>query len=162
MTKVRRSPEDYQPEATRFEEWLMLSSGKTIGDIRDIDELIDAIEAWLTSIDIFGSSQGSFAKSLLTYLLSRNMIPSVSKRPKEVQIIKDFRVDRTGSKWLKFEERELSRLYKNKKVTTGYIARELGRSKRSIYAKARRLGVKRPKDALTEREVQKRFAAMEQ
>lgn len=138
----------------------MLSEGRTVSDIQDIDELIDKIEGWLTSIDVFGSGQGSFAKSLLTYLLSRNMIPSVSRKPKEVQIIKDFRVDRSGSRWLSYEERELKRLYQNKKVTTGYIARELGRSTKSLYSKARRLGVQRPKDALTEREVQKRFAQM--
>lgn len=137
-----------------------MAEGKTINDIQDIDELIDSIEAWLTSIDVFGSQSGSFAKSLLTYLLSRNMIPTVSKKPKAVQIIKDFRVSRTGSKWLRSEERELKRLYQNKKVTTRYISRELGRSVSSLYSKTRRLGVKRPKDALTEREVKKRFAAM--
>ena len=140
----------------------MLDKGKTINDIADIDELIDAIENWLTSIDVMGSAQGNFAKSLLTYLLSRSLIPSVSKKPKEVQIIKDFHVDRTGSKWLRFEERTLKRLYQNKKVSTPYIARELGRTVKSLYSKSRRLGVKRPKDALTEREVKKRFAAMSQ
>lgn len=153
---------DYGPEASRFEEWLMLTEGKSINDIADIDELIDRIENWLESIDVFGSQAGNFGKSLLTHLLSQSMIPRVSRKPKAVQIIKDFRVSRTGSKWLKTEERELERLYQNKKVTSGYISRELGRSVKSLYSKARRLGVQRPKDALTEREVKKRFAAMNQ
>lgn len=158
MARTRRDPSDYEPEANRFEDWLMIAEGKTIQDIADVDELIDKIESWLLSIDIQGSQQGNFAKSLLTYLLARNMIPR--KSPKEIQIIKGFRVDRTGSKWISYEERLLRKLYRNPKVTTGYIARELGRTKTSLYSKARRLGIKRPKDALTERDVQKRFAAM--
>jgi len=160
MAKTRRSPEDYDAEASRFEEWLMLTEGKSINDIEDIDELIDTLEKWLESIDVYGSTQGNFAKSLLTYLLSRSMIPSVSKRPKEVEIIRGFRVDRTGSKWIGFEERTLERLYKNPKVSVPYIARELGRTKSSLYSKARRLGVKRPKDAMTEQKANKMFAQM--
>lgn len=160
MARVRRSPDDYAEEAGRFESWLVMSEGKTISQLTDIDELVDKVEAWLSSIDVYGSHAGAFAKSLLTHLLSRNLIPTKEKRDKVVQIVRDFRVDRTGSKWLKFEERELRRLYRNKKVTTGYIARELGRTKKSLYSKARRLGVKRPPDALTEREVKKRFAQM--
>jgi len=138
----------------------MLTEGKSICDIKDLNELIDKIEGWLSSIDVYGSGQGAFAKSLLTYLLSRNMIPTMSSSQKDVQIIKDFRVDRTGSSWLKFEERELIRLYENPRVTSGYISRELGRTKSSLYSKARRLGIRRPKNALTERDVQKKFAQM--
>jgi hypothetical protein len=147
MTHSRRSPEDYQPEANRFEEWLMFSEGISVDKIDNIDELIDKIEAWLQSIDVYGHSQGNFAKSLLTYLLSRNMIPSVSSRPKEVQIIQSFRVNRSGSKWLSSEERVLARLWVNPNVSTGYITRELARTKSSLYSKARKLGVKRPKNA---------------
>lgn len=159
MVKTRR-PEDYDQEASRFEEWLMLTEGKSINDVADIDELIDKMEKWLESIDIYGSAQGNFAKSLLTYLLSRSMIPSKSKTPKEIEIIRGFRVDRSGAKWLGYEERTLERLYKNPKVSTPYIARELGRSTRSLYSKARRLGVKRPKDAMTEQKANKMFAQM--
>jgi len=75
------------------------------------------------------------------------MIPT--KRPKEVQIIKDFLISRKGRKWLANEERVLKRLYTGKKVSVDYIARELGRSKRSIYGKSFNLGLKRPKDAMT-------------
>ena len=88
------------------------------------------------------------------------MIPSVAKKPKEIEIISSFRVNRTGSRWLGFEERTLERLYKSNRVTTRYISRELGRSVSSIYSKTRRLGVKRPKDALTEQKANKMFAAM--
>lgn len=159
MVKTRR-PEDYDQEASRFEEWLMLTEGKSINDVADIDELIDKMEKWLESIDIYGSAQGNFAKSLLTYLLSRSMIPQSSKTPKEIEIIRGFRVDRSGSKWLKFEERTLERLWANKKVSSNYIARELGRTRNSLYSKARRLGVKRPKDAMTEQKANKMFAQM--
>ncbi|MGD9381623.1 MAG: hypothetical protein PVI03_04190 [Candidatus Thorarchaeota archaeon] len=151
MVKLRRSVDDYTPEAYRFEEWLRVAHGETISQIKDIDQLIERLEEWLSSIDVYGSQQGRFAKALLSNLLSRNLIPT--KRPKEIDIIRDFLVDRSGRKWLKTEERHLERLYKNPKVTTGYIARELGRSKRSIYAKARKIGVKRPENALTERRI---------
>lgn len=78
------------------------------------------------------------------------------ERAKEIEIVKDFLVQRTGRKWLETEQVHLSRLYQNPKVTVGYIARELGRSKPSIYSKAKRLGVTRPEGALTERDVKKR------
>lgn len=149
MVKLRRDVRDYDSDAWRFERWLQVSHGETISQIRDIDELIERLEEWLNSIDVRGSAQGRFAKALLSNLLSRNLIPT--KRPKEIDIIRDFLVDRSGRKWLKTEEAHLERMYKNPKVTTGYIARELGRSKRSLYAKARKIGVRRPKNALTER-----------
>jgi hypothetical protein len=43
MVRVRR-PEDYDKECSRFEEWLMLNSGKSINDVANIDELIDKLE----------------------------------------------------------------------------------------------------------------------
>ena len=137
-----------------------MNEGQTINDLENIDELIDKIESWLESIDVYGSQQGGFAKSLLTYLLSRSMIPSTRKQPKEIEIIKGFRVNRTGSKWLRYEERTLKRLYANERVSTKYIARELGRTTRSLYNKARRLGIKRPKGAMTEQKANRMFAQM--
>lgn len=157
MVKIRtRNPADYQPEAVRFEEWLMLNYNQSTGQIQNLNELIARVEEWLSSIDVYGHTQGEFAKSLLGYLLAQNMIPT--SRPKEIQIVKDFLVSRTGRIWLKSEEGHLARLYQKKNVTTGYIARELGRSKNSIYRKASRLGIRRPKGALTKRDVKRRKA----
>jgi len=73
-----------------------------------------------------------------------------------VEIIRDFSIQRKGRRWIKAEEEHLVRLYAKKNVTTGYIARELGRTKTAIYAKAKRLGITRPPDALTMRDVRKR------
>jgi hypothetical protein len=154
MAKIRRSPSDYEPEAMRFEEWLLLNEGKTMNQIQDVDELILSVENWLESIDIYGHTQGSFARSLLTYLLERNII--LTKRPKEVEIVRDFLIDRSGRRWLTSEEKHLKRLWRNPKVTSGYISRELGRTKTALYSKASKLGVQRPKGALTERDVKKR------
>lgn len=142
-----RSLDDYTPDAYRFEEWLSVAYGESVSNIADVDQLLERLEEWLSSIDVFGSQQGRFARSLLTNLLSRNMI--ARKAPKEVTIIRDFLVERTGRKWLKTEEKHLARLWQNPKVSADYISRELGRSKASLYTKARRIGVKRPKDAMT-------------
>ena len=126
---------------------MRLAHGETISQMQDIDQLIDRLEEWLNGIDIRGSTQGRFAKALLSNLLSRSMIPT--KRPKEISIIKDFLVDRSGRKWLKVEEKHLRRMYTSKKVSVDYAGRELGRSRRALYAKARKLGIKRPKGAMT-------------
>lgn len=126
---------------------MLLNYGQITREIQDLDELILRVEEWLNSIDVRGHSQGEFAKSLLGYLLAQNMIPT--KRPKEVQIIKDFLISRKGRSWLSNEERVLKRLYTGKKVSVDYIARELGRSKQAIYGKAGKLGYKRPKNAMT-------------
>lgn len=160
MARIRRDVRDYDSDVWRFEEWLRTAHGETINQIQDIDGLIERLEEWLTGIDVLGSQQGRFAKALLTNLLSRNLIPT--KRPKEIDIIRDFLVDRSGRKWLRTEEKHLARMYRLRKVTTGYISRELGRSKRAIYAKARRLGVKRPEDALTEAKWKRQQKAMSQ
>jgi len=147
MVKFRRSVDDYTPEAYRFEEWLRTAHGETVSQIADIDQLIERLEEWLNGIDVYGSQQGRFAKALLSNLLSRNLIPT--KRPKEIDIIRDFLVDRSGRKWLRTEEGHLERMYKSKKVSVDYVSRELGRSKRAIYSKAKKLGFKRPKGAMT-------------
>jgi hypothetical protein len=113
-----------------------------------VNDLVDKLEEWLTSIDVFGSHQGRFAKAIIEYLLGTSLIPR--NRPKEIGIIQDFLLDRTGRTWLNAEERSLVRMYKNPRISTGYISRELGRSRRSIYSKARRLGLRRPPDAMTD------------
>lgn len=150
---MRRSIDDYSADVWRFEEWLRLAHGESISQLKDIDDLIEKLEEWLSSIDVFGSQQGRFAKALLANLLQRSLLPK--KRPTEISIIKDFLVDRSGRKWLRSEEKHLRRLYQNPKVSSSYIARELGRSKSSIYTKARRLGVQRPEDAMTDRKWKK-------
>ena len=156
MARVRVRT-DYDEEIERFEEWLNLTERESIADIEDENQLINKLERWLTSIDVFHSHAGAFARSMLTQMLRFKTFPKI--KPKSIQIIKDFTVDRKGRRWLSSEERELARLWKNKKVTSGYVARELRRSESSIRSKARRLGVKRPKGALTLREVKKRAAS---
>jgi len=144
MAKVRRSPEDYSEEVMRFERWLLMSSGKTIGDVRDIDELVSELEKWIRSIDVYGVAMARLSKQMLYLMLSRNIIP---EREKEVPIIRDFRVNRSRQKWIRWEDRQLIRLYR-KPVTAEYIARELGRSRSSIYHRVRKLGLKRSKRLL--------------
>lgn len=77
---------------------------------------------------------------------------------KEVEIIRDFLVQRTGRRWLETEQVHLARMFAKKTLTVGFISRELGRSKPAIYSKARRLGIRRPEGALTEKQVRKRDA----
>lgn len=157
MAKTRRDLRDYDADSWRFEEWLSTAYGETVSQLVDIDSLIERLEEWLSSIDVRGSTQGRFAKSLLSNLLSRNLI--AVNRPKEVEIIRDFLIDRTGRKWLKTEEQHLARMYSNpkvaRKVSVPYIARELGRTPNAIYAKAKKLGLKRPPDAMTETKLRK-------
>ena len=156
MVRQRRSVEDYSPEANRFETWLMQTANKSLSDIKTVDELVSLVEEWLKSIDVYGHHAGSFGKSLITHLLGHNLIMNEPTKAKEVEIVRDFLVQRTGRRWLETEQVHLARLYQNPKVTVGYIARELGRSKASIYSKAKRIGIIRPEGALTEHGVKKR------
>lgn len=155
IARQKRSIEDYSQEALRFETWLMARGGMSLSDIKSVDELVALTEEWLKSIDVFGSHAGSFGKSLITHLLGRNLIMAEPARAKEIEIVRDFLIQRTGRRWLETEQVHLARMYAKKNLTTGFIARELGRSKASIYSKARKIGVKRPEGALTERQAKK-------
>ena len=136
-------------KALRFEEWLSVTHGEDVQHLKDVVELIDRTEEWLRSIDVAGGTAARFARSLLSNLLGKNIIPERSKG-KEVQIISGYLVDRRGQKWLDAEDIHLARMYANPKISVGFVARELGRSKKSIWSRARKYGLKRPAGAMTE------------
>ena len=155
MARKQRSIEDYSPEALRFETWLMAKGNMSLSDIKSVDELVSLVEEWLLSIDVTGSHAGAFGRSLITHLLGRNLIMTEPTKAKEIEIVRDFLVQRTGRRWLETEQVHLARMYQNPKVSVSYIARELGRSKVSIYRKANRIGIKRPEDAMTDQKWKK-------
>lgn len=147
MPKSRRSPADYDDESMRYEEWLMANEGKSVEDLKNVNELIDSLEKWLRSIDVYGKHALNFATPLIQNILSRTTIDDREPEQREVEIIRDFRIRRTGKKWLNGELGFLQRNYIKKNVSIEFIADEIGRSKRSIYNKANKLGLKRPEKA---------------
>lgn len=147
MTKNRRHPSDYEEESWRYEDWLMANEGKSVNELRNVNELIDSLEKWLRSIDVYGKHAVNFATPIIQNILARTEIDDREPERREIEIIKDFKIRRTGKKWMQGETGFIERNYIKKNVSVNFIAEETGRSLRSIYNKAYKLGLKRPKNA---------------
>lgn len=143
----RRNPADYDEELMRFEDWLESNKSMNISDLRTEDDLIESLEQWLRSIDVTGKHASHFAVPLIRLIAGRTTFDGRDVKEKEIDIIESFGIRRTGKDWIKGETGFLERNYVKKNVSVSFIAQELGRSRKAVYNRAYKLGLKRPKGA---------------
>jgi hypothetical protein len=147
VKRKRRNLADYEDELMRFEEWLESNYSVTVYDFKNEDELIESLERWLRSIDVHGKHASNFAIPIIRLIAGRTTFDGRDVKEKEVDIIESFGIRRTGKDWIKGETGFLERNYIKKNVSVSFIAQELGRSRRAVYNRAYKLGLKRPKGA---------------
>jgi len=133
--KKRRSFLDYSPEVARFETYLEMTTGKTIREIDSVQELLEILREWFEHIEIPKESRIKLAKQMLKYISEQTLKPR-----KIARYI--ARVARPRAPWLEDELKVLRTMYP-RKVPVSFIAKLLGRSKRAVYVKASRLGLRR-------------------
>lgn len=144
---VRRDDRDYVEESIRFQDFLQLTEGKRIRDLKNEGEFIDSLDKWFRSIDVYGNQAVNFADQMIRRFAKRTYFDGRDVREKEIAIIKGFNIRRNGTSWQDGESGFLKRNYVKRNVSIGFIAKELGRSKKSVYNKAFKMGLKRHKKA---------------
>ncbi len=143
---MRRDPKDYDPEVDRFEEYLEITEDKTLLDIKTAEELVESLERWFEHIEVPRVFWGSLARSMLAWMIeSKQFRPELREPKRVVRIRKKVSLIRSRERWTKREIGLLRFRYLQPDITVKEIATAFGRSPKSIYTKAERLGLRRRK-----------------
>jgi len=126
---------DVDREIGRFEEFLESEFGIVVEEVKSLDDLENLLKEWMDSIDIPDVYQKKLKDTLINGLdesgfLSEEVGTEIEKFKKR--------------RWTEEEIKQLRELY-HKGVPINVIIKELRRSKSSIYHKASRTRIRRPK-----------------